>query len=634
MNHSSARRLFPILLALLLSTLPLTAQNPEEWKFLGPDGGLVTEMVAAPSNPQVVYATAQGTLYRSVDRGVTWTRGTDATFHPAVDAGDPNLVYAVQPPRVVRSLNGGLTWQPLDLPGGPVNQLVAHPRFRRTVFAVTDEGLFQSTNAGLSWRLIERGLPAEYRATLLVIDPTAPRRMYLALSDLAQTPQLFKSGDGGTTWQRIDNGPLRGKPVLAVALRPRSSRVLYASTAEDIYKSADGGRSWTAIGHAGGVHGIMTFLAVQPSRPSVVYAGGGSGLFRSPDAGATWVRTGLPEGFSVTALIAFDRGLLAGVSAPGHSGGVVRSPDGGLSWIGPSRGIRALTVTSIQFGEPGILWVIADNVLYQSVDRGQTWGPVQIHLAPALPQVAVAVDPSDRKNAYVLYSDGTLWLTRNGGFSWEPGGNAGLQALDLEIDPLNPAVLYAAGFGGISKSTDGGSTWTALAVEEALYQEIDIAPSVPTTLYAGAMDETFQPFFLRSPNGGATWTRLPFTPRDLTPPSLAVDSLTATTVHTADDGFILRSTDAGSTWSILSEPIDARSIYPVELAPSGQLYAAVWNEGVFVLMGSELVRLGNRTLPWIFTALAVDPHDPCRIYAGAQGTSLLGFTFSDPADCP
>ena len=105
-----------LLLALLISTAPLAAQieaAPGEWQFLGPDGGQVTELVAAPSNPQVMYAVAQGTLYRSVDGGATWTRGTDARFHVAVDAANPSLVYAVQPQQLARSGDGGATWQDL-----------------------------------------------------------------------------------------------------------------------------------------------------------------------------------------------------------------------------------------------------------------------------------------------------------------------------------------------------------------------------------------------------------------------------------------------------------------------------------------------------------------------------------------
>ena len=196
-------------------------------------------------------------------------------------------------------------------------------------------------------------------------------------------------------------------------------------------------------------------------------------------------------------------------------------------------------------------------------------------------------------------------------------------------------IGYAAGYGGIAKSTDAGDTWTLLPVANAaFYSDVDVAPSSPSTLYA-AVTEEFDAFYLRSQDGGATWTRLTLFNRDLKPPALAVDPLVATTVYTADEGHVLKSTDAGETWSVISDTIDATSIHPIETA-AGRLYAAYWDVGVFALEEGNLnlSLLGDRFLPWIFTALAPDPHDPCRVYAGAQATSLLGFTYSGTDECP
>jgi len=643
MTFPSAPRTLLLSLALLISTIPLAAQTglaPGVWQFLGPDGGPIMELVAAPTNPQVLYAVAQGTFYRSTDGGATWTRGDDATFHVAADAVVPSLVYAVRPFQVARSGNGGMTWQNLDAPAWPVNQLVAHPRFAKTVYAVTDEGLFVSNNAGWNWKkLVQRGLPAQYQAYWLVIDPAAPRRFYMALNDIATGRlRLFKSLNGGATWQPIDSGPLRGTHVLGLATHPRSSRILYASTQQDLYKSVDGGRSWTAVGHAGGVLGITHLVAVQPDRPNVVYTAGGSGVFRSQDGGETWIQLALPQVSSASALLALRQSLFVAVSGFNHPGGLYKSTDLGSSWTFASRGIHALTVTSIQFGEPGTLWIYADLVLYRSTDQGLTWSVVHPNPASTLPVVAVATDPSDRSNVFVLISDGALWRSHDEGETWEAGGHAEMQALDLEVDPQNPSTLYAAGFGGIVKSTDAGTTWTPLPLPggNAFYSDIDIAPSSPSTLYAAGNDGDFNTIFLRSQDGGATWMRLSLFNRDLKPPALAVDPLVATTVYSTDDGFVLRSTDAGETWSAVSDVVDSNTIHPIEIAASGRLYAAVWNLGVFALdEGSPtMISVGDRTLPWIFTALALDPHDPCRVYAGALHTSLLELTYTGTDECP
>ncbi|MFL6201716.1 MAG: WD40/YVTN/BNR-like repeat-containing protein [Thermoanaerobaculia bacterium] len=640
MSFTSARPHLLLSLILLISAAPLAAVDviPGEWRSLGPEGGFIQELIAAPGNPQVMYAVSQGTLYRSRDGGAGWNVVSEATFQVTVDAANPSLLYALRSLEMARSFDGGGSWFSLDLPAPSiqVQRLVAHPRFAKTVFALANVGLFQSTNAGSSWRRLQRGLPASYRADLLVIDPFAPRRLYLALQDIAaQAPRLYKSLDGGATWQRIDSGPLAGKPILAVATRPRSSRVLYASTPEDVYKSTDGGRSWAAIGHRGGVEGITQSLAVQPDRPAVLYAGSSNGLYRSQDAGATW--QWLLAGADVQSLLFLPQGLFANFLLPDQPDGIFKSTDGGLSWTFASRGIRALTVTAIRIGEPGTIWILADNkLLFRSTDQGRTWSVIRPDPGVTLPPTGLAVDPADRSNVFVLYSDGAVWRSGDAGGTWEAAGNAGLQTLDLEIDPQTPSTLYAAGYGGIAKSTDRGDTWTALPVENALYHELDVAPSSPSTLYVGATGEDFLPFFLRSQDGGATWTRLSLDVQDAILPNLAVDPRVATTVYTASDEHILKSTDAGETWSIVSETIDAGAIYPIETSASGQrLYAAMWDLGVYALDEGSLTWavLGDQNLPWGFEALAVDPHDPCRIYAGAQFKSLLEFNIFGTGEC-
>lgn len=638
MSLPSAPSLLLLSLALLIA-LPLAAIDvaPGEWQFAGPDAGPVHELIAAPGNPQVMYAVSHSMLYRSVDGGASWTRtGEDARFHVAVDAVNPSLVYAAVPLRIARSVDGGATWQELDTPGGsPVHQLVAHPGFPRTLFAATNTGLFLSTNAARSWKRLGRGLPARYQAHRLVIDPVAPRRLYLAVAEAATgQPRLYKSLDGGTTWQRIDTGPLAGKPILALVPHARSSRIVYASTAQDIYKTADGGRSWTAVGHRAGVEGITTALAVQADRPAVLFAGSSNGVYRSLDAGETW--QWVLAGVDASRFLVTPRGLFANFQPFDRPSGLFRSPDGAVTWHFAGRGIRALTVTAIQFGEPGTLWILADNYfILRSTDQGSSWTQIQPDLVAALPTVAVAVDPTDRSNVFILYSDGTTVRSGDGGQTWELGGSAELQALDLEVDPQTPSTLFAAGYGEIAKSTDRGDTWTLLPAESAaFYSDIDIAPSSSSTLYAAGNDGDFNTFFLRSQDGGATWTRLSLFNRDLTPAALAVDPLVATTVYSSDgDGFVVRSTDAGQTWSEISDSIDSGTIHPLETSASGRLYAAVWNLGVYALDEGDLttVNLGGRFFNWIFTALAPDPHDPCRVYAGAQATGLMEFTY---ADCP
>ena len=644
-----AKHILPILLLLATSLAAQLNRAAGEWRRLGPDGGTVGDLVAAPANPKVLYASAQGAFYRSLDGGASWALREEnsftnpATFRLAVDAADPSLVYAVQE-RLVRSRNGGALWEPLDTPGWPVYQIVAHPRFARTVFAVTADGLFRSTNAGLSWKVFRRGLPARYSATLLVIDPVAPRRLYLAVEEPdTQEKSLFKSLDGGISWQAIDNGPLAGKSLLALATHPRSASVLYASVPEEVFKSTDGGRSWRSA-DPGASAGRAHLLAVHPGQPEVVYAGTDGGLFRSQNGGATWARQsqGLPESGSILQLLVSRQTLLAAVIAIGRRGGVFRSSDAGSSWVFSSQGIQALNVSVVDFGPPGTIWIVADRILFRSADQGLTWSRVRPNPGTSLPPTAVAVAPTDRSNVFVLYSDGALWRSADSGRTWEAGGDAGLQAIDLAVDPQTPSTLYAAGIpgaagaGGIARSTDRGTTWAPLPAEPATYYDVDVAPSSPSTLYAAGTDEDFSPIYLRSLDGGASWSRLSFTVQyPVAPPALAVDPLVATTVYATAEGLVHRSTDGGQTWSPVSNTLDSSTIYPLETDPSGRLYAGVWDVGVVSYEGGNPTgAILSRTISWLFLTLAPDPHDPCRVYAGAADRSLMVFTYTGTAGCP
>lgn len=642
------RAKYILLSLILLFPLTLAAQvnlASGEWRRLGPDGGTLTDLVAAPANPKVLYASAQGELYRSVDGGASWVSTEDVRFTVklAVDAVDPSLVYAVRDDQPVRSRNGGLTWEPLDVPGGNIRQFVAHPRFARTIYAVSEGGLFRSADAGRSWKWIHRGFPSTYSAHLLVIDPVAPRRLYVAIEEVGTYRRsLLRSRDGGVAWQPIDNGPLAGREILALATHPRSASTLYVSIPEGVFKSTDEGRSWKSAG-PGASAGRVHVLAVDPARPDVVYAGADGGLFRSQDGGAAWVRLtqGLPESGSVTRLLVSRQTFLAAVIAVGRRGGVFRSPDAGSSWIFSSRGIHALDVDIVDFGAPGTLWIVADFVLLRSTDSGLTWSRVRPDPTTVVPPTVVAVDPTDRSRVFVLYSDGAVWRSADAGRTWEAGGNAGLQALSLSIDPQTPSTLYATGIGGsvgtggIAKSVDRGDTWTLLPVRPAVYYEVDIAPSSPSTLYTAGTLEDFTPIFLRSDDGGASWTQLPFNGQGVIYPSLAVDPLVATTVYTTDQGYIYKSTDGGATWTQVSNPVDSNATYPLAISDFGRLYAAVWDTGVVAYEdGNPTGSILGRSLPWGFNAVAPDPHDPCRVYVAPQNRSLLVFTYTGTAGCP
>jgi photosystem II stability/assembly factor-like uncharacterized protein len=461
--------------------------------------------------------------------------------------------------------------------------------------------------------------------------------MYLLAEDGA-LDVLYKSLDGGSSWRPMDSSFIPTDDFsLALATHPRSPRTLYVALSHAVYKSTDGGASWTATG--AGLQGFVQTLLVPPGRPGAVLAGTSEGLFLSPDGGATWIRQapGLAPPGSVPSLVASGQTVLALGFEAGRRGGVFRSRDGGRSWALSSRGIVSTDVTVVEFGAPGTVWCVADSILFRSTDDAQTWN--RIRPDPVSPHLIfeATVDPTDRSKVFVVYSDGSFWRSRDAGATWEPGGNTGRAVVDLVVDPQTPSTLYAAGAAGISKSTDRGDTWTRLSAEPVVYYELHIAPSSPSTLYAAAYVEGFTWRLLRTTDAGATWTRMNFESEGFSfwGFSLAVDPLVATTVYVTDNGHIYRSTDGGDTWSEIDDLGNTNAVSPLAISDTGGLYAAAWEVGILSYAdGSPGGRLLGRYIPWLFNALSLDSHDPCRVFVGAASQGLLVFTRSGTPECP
>jgi len=165
------------------------------------------------------------------------------------------------------------------------------------------------------------------------------------------------------------------------------------------------------------------------------------------------------------------------------------------------------------------------------------------------------IAPSDANRIYVLasikyYDQGILLRSADGGNSWEVSGSTmDGEGVCLAVDPHDPDLLYlgswhGAWYGGMYRSTDGGSTWqtitTGLPATSGVFRSIAIDPTDPQRIYAGMNGQVFG-----SNNGGGRWHQI---------------GNTLTTVEAHD---LLR---------IAVDPTDPDN-----------LYAAVWGEGVYKL---------------------------------------------------
>src|SRR6267154_599630 len=239
------------------------------------------------------------------------------------------LTAAACAQRVPSDLMNGLKWRLIGpFRGGRVVAVAGVPGDSTTFyFGSVDGGIWKTTDAGVVWTpIFDRQLVGSIGA--LAVAPSDPKIIYAGTgetdirSDLASGNGVYKSVDGGATWNRL--GLEDTRQISRIVIDPQNPSVVYVGALghayvpneeRGIYKSEDGGAHWTRILSLGSEIGISD-LAIATSSPQLLFAGAwhthrppwstyapidgpGSGLYRSQDAGKTWSRlqgNGLPNG--------------------------------------------------------------------------------------------------------------------------------------------------------------------------------------------------------------------------------------------------------------------------------------------------------------------------------------------------
>ena len=259
----------------------------EHWTALRfPDPGMaVWSILFHPRDPTVLYAgTAPAAIYRSEDRGDTWRRlsgfkapGRVKMSFPcrvirlAADPSHPDEMYAgLEVDGILRSLDGGETWEDCSQ---DLVKLAERPHLKSrivsdteiegmmdshalavssaqpgTVFLAVRMGLFRSDDRGGAWRDMEIGRfsPLTY-ARDVQVSPHDARTLYACLSPAARSEAgtLYRSGDLGGRWERVDRGVTARSTMMALALHPKDPNQVYCATrGGQVFGTQDGGSSW------------------------------------------------------------------------------------------------------------------------------------------------------------------------------------------------------------------------------------------------------------------------------------------------------------------------------------------------------------------------------------------------------
>ncbi|QTD47967.1 hypothetical protein [Sulfidibacter corallicola] len=376
--------------------------------------------------------------------------------------------------------------------------LAFHPTRPDTLFAGSASGGLWRTDSATStprWSRVPTGFPVQGVAAI-AINPDNPDQMMIGTGEVYGFEETFPgyarretrgsygigiliSEDGGQSWSMsLDWRTRQDSGVQALTYDPRDARIVWAATTDGIYRSDDGGTSWDQV------HSVpmATSLVLFPNHPGRVlaacggFASPGHGLYLSEDDGATWTKItgGLPETFGGKAILHASK----------------TQPDLVYASIGNGHTVFARNEDEQGFTPP-------DNAtwLCRSTDGGRTWTQVNdrdYSLHQGWYSHFVFVDPADP--THLILGGVSLHVSYDSGTQIDFGValfNAMADFHALVASPHDPSLMFLAADQGIATSQDGGESWeTANLGYHSLqfFNGMAVSPHAPNPVMGTAQD--------------------------------------------------------------------------------------------------------------------------------------------------
>ncbi|MDB4894825.1 MAG: glycosyl hydrolase repeat-containing protein [Firmicutes bacterium] len=385
-----------------------------------------------------------------------------------------------------RTAFGSLEWRNIGPHrGGRVVAVAAHPtRPQEFYFGATGGGVWKTRNGGMTWQNVSDGFFKTSSVGAIAVATADPNTIYVGTGEtsirgnVSRGDGIYKSTDGGKTWAHL--GLAATRHIGRIRVHPTNPDLVYVAALghafgpnpeRGIYRSADGGKQWQQILFRSDKAGAMD-LSMDPTNPRILYASFWEGQ-RYPHA----------------------------LNSGGPDSSIYKSTDGGDTWTDISRneGLPKGTLGKIGIAvspaNPDRVWAMVeaeDGGLYRSENGGETWKLVSDSRdlrSRAWYYTHLFAHPTDANTCFVL--NNFFWKSTDGGATFTPVATPHPDNHDLWIDPTDPERMITGNDGGACVSFDGGYSWSSIYNQPTgEFYHVTTDSRFPYRVYGAQQDNT------------------------------------------------------------------------------------------------------------------------------------------------
>lgn len=562
---------------------PFTHTNTGSWSS---GQGRVNVIVKDPNNINTLYAGAPaGGIWKSTDSGSTWATTTDdlpqiGVSGIAVDYNNSDIIYIATGDDdagdsysvgVMKSTDGGQTWNTTGLnPGNSptsMNDIYMHPTNSNILWVATNNGVFKTTDAGVTWSNqnssgFSNGT-AGFNITDIKINPSNPNTIYAVSAN-----RFYRSLDGGESFNVVTSGlPFSNISRYVIDVTSANPNVVYILASDNgysflgLYKSSNSGASFTTVANQASVGDIFEStqtwfdmaMAVSDTNENEVYTGV-LNIWKTSDGGNTFTKlNNWSSPFSSTYTHAdihylrfFDGELFAGTD-----GGFYKSDNAGTSFTDLTAGMQIS-----QFYRIAVSKQTSTKMVGGLQDNGgHAYSNGQWKNYYGADGMETVIDPNNSNNYYgFIQGGGGLYYSTNAGSNLTGAIGAPTGENGNWITPLamsNNGELFA-GYSSLYKLV--GSDWSAVSSSFGTNIDVlEIDEINPDNIYVATNS-----ILRKSTNNGVAFSTINTFSSNIT--SIEVNNTDNSIVYVTTSGplgEVFKSTDGGNNFTSITSGLPA-----------------------------------------------------------------------------